>query len=172
MHLNLLTLVRTLTAPVAAAGALVTIVLAAADFLQTPRPDGRLTVVALLLYAVGAGLFIWARVTLRLHAPALSCSSTRRPKVVVHGPYRFVRHPVLTAYLAIWLAGSVATFSPWMLLATLWVVTACVASALGEEAAFERSMFAEAYRAYKRQTGMLVPRIHLELGYEARQITW
>jgi protein-S-isoprenylcysteine O-methyltransferase Ste14 len=82
--------------------------------------------------------------------------------LVQSGPYRRIRHPVYTAYLASYLGGG--------LLAGNWVLTVVpvlfyavlVAGRLGREEAVLEATFGERYVAYKARTGRLLPRIRGE----------
>ena len=82
--------------------------------------------------------------------------------LVETGPYRWIRHPVYTAYLASYLGGG--------LLASNWVLTfvpvtlyaVLVAIRLRREEAVLEETFGERYVAYKARTGRLLPRIKVE----------
>jgi len=79
--------------------------------------------------------------------------------LVESGPYRWIRHPIYTAYLMNYLGGGllarnlVLTFVPVTLYAVL------VAIRLKKEEAVLRQVFGEAYDVYTARTGALLPRI-------------
>ena len=79
--------------------------------------------------------------------------------LVQSGPYRWIRHPVYTAYLMSYLGGGllasnwVLTFVPLTLYAVL------VAIRLKHEEAVLEETFGAPYAAYKARTGRLLPRI-------------
>jgi protein-S-isoprenylcysteine O-methyltransferase Ste14 len=104
----------------------------------------------------GISLMLWAVVSF----PTVSTGHYVLPeqRVVTRGPYGWVRHPLYLAAFLIWL-GVAATFrSPAALLAlVLYVVPGYVVYIRSEERMME-GHFGEAYRAYARRVGMLVPR--------------
>lgn len=82
--------------------------------------------------------------------------------LITNGPYRWVRHPIYTAFLLI--------FGALLLISANWVVGGLwagamgleVASRIGTEEAMLAAQFGEPYRAYVRETGRLLPRMHRE----------
>ena len=80
-------------------------------------------------------------------------------ELVETGPYRWIRHPIYTAYLMNYLGGGmlasnlVLTFVPMTLYAVL------VAIRLEKEEAVMRETFGEAYAEYAERTGRLLPRM-------------
>lgn len=76
--------------------------------------------------------------------------------LVTAGPYHFVRHPIYSAVLALWLGAALGTLN-WLLLA-LWplMVGAVLGQARTEEEVL-RAKFGEAYDGYAGRTGRLVP---------------
>jgi protein-S-isoprenylcysteine O-methyltransferase Ste14 len=77
-------------------------------------------------------------------------------RLVTSGPYRYVRHPLYTALFLGYL-GTLLALQSWMLAA--WFpafVVSYVLFATDEEHVMERG-FGEAYRVYRRQTGMFLP---------------
>ncbi len=72
------------------------------------------------------------------------------------GPYRHVRHPLYTALFLGYL-GTVLSLQSWALTAWFPVfVASYLLFAAEEENVLERG-FGEAYRAYRRRTGMFLP---------------
>ena len=80
--------------------------------------------------------------------------------LVVQGPYRYVRNPMITSVLLL-LAAEALFFASWALAA--WLLVAFVANAvyfpLVEEKALERR-FGDQYRVYKANVPRWIPRIH------------
>ncbi len=78
-------------------------------------------------------------------------------RLVTDGPYRHIRHPLYTALFLGYL-GTVLALQSWMLVAWLpiFVIAYCV-FAKEEEKVMERG-FGEAYRAYRLQAGMFLPK--------------
>ena len=124
-------------------------------------------VAALVLYGIAIALSFWAGRTLLEHPPGLA-SLMPPARLVVHGPFRLFRQPFYTACLCAWAGGCLATSRSVLLVITAWVAALYVVAALYEEQRAERSVFAEAYREYRRSTGIFLPRIQIEFGEPAR----
>ena len=81
----------------------------------------------------------------------------REQRVVSEGPYRLVRHPLYLAAFVVWLAVAVAFASPVALaLAVLYVIPAYLIYIRSEEEMLLAHL-GDAYRAYRRSVGMLLP---------------
>jgi protein-S-isoprenylcysteine O-methyltransferase Ste14 len=113
-------------------------------------------VVGLGVGLAGAVLLVWASVVLGrflMHEAAVREDHA----LIESGPYRFVRHPVYTGYLALLLGGGVASLNVSLLL--LWPVSLLgilLQAASEEQLLVER--FGRDYERYARRTGSLVPR--------------
>ena len=76
------------------------------------------------------------------------------------GPYRWIRHPIYSAYLLNYAGGGllsgnlVLTFVPVVMYAIL------VAIRMGQEEEVLLDMFGQEYRQYMQSTGRLLPRFH------------
>jgi protein-S-isoprenylcysteine O-methyltransferase Ste14 len=115
-------------------------------------------VLGLALIAVGLALWVWTvRLFARIGKGTLApWDPTRR--LVVEGPYRYVRNPMITAVLAV-LLGEAALFGSSALL-VWWGAFFAVNWAffvLHEEPGLERR-FGDEYRDYKRNVPRWVPR--------------
>jgi protein-S-isoprenylcysteine O-methyltransferase Ste14 len=109
---------------------------------------------------IGAGLGLWAW-TVRLFAHVgkgtlAPWDPTRR--LVVQGPYRHARNPMITAVLAV-LLGEAALFGSTALLvyAAIFFAVNHAFFLLHEEPGLERR-FGDEYRAYKRRVPRWIPR--------------
>jgi protein-S-isoprenylcysteine O-methyltransferase Ste14 len=107
---------------------------------------------------VGFGLLQWSQQTLGKNwsdAPKLFTDQ----KLVVDGPYRWIRHPIYTAFLLI--LGSLLLITANWFIGTMWIsMTALdVAARMDAEEAMMISQFGNQYRAYMQQTGRLLPRL-------------
>jgi protein-S-isoprenylcysteine O-methyltransferase Ste14 len=78
-------------------------------------------------------------------------------ELVVAGPFRFVRHPIYSGVVALWLGAALGTVN-WVLLA-LWplLIFGIRREAIAEEELL-RGKFGEAYDAYAKKRGRLFPR--------------
>jgi protein-S-isoprenylcysteine O-methyltransferase Ste14 len=114
---------------------------------------------AIIGYAGAAALYGWTVATTRHRRPSLAFSSDAPTLLLADGPYRYVRHPFYAAYLLYWLAGAAALRELWLVPAVAAVAALYVLAALMEERKFERSAMVQAYGAYRRSTGMFLPRL-------------
>ena len=115
-----------------------------------------LRVAGLAVGLTGAVLLAWASVLLGrllMHEAAIREDHA----LVVSGPFRLVRHPVYTGYLALLLGSGVASLNVYVLL--LWPVS--LLGILVQAASQEQLLgarFGRVYEGYAGQTGRLVPR--------------
>lgn len=122
------------------------------------RPLGAAWPVALPFFVIAFVLFL-ATVRASRAARLTVAFATDQPQVLlVHGPYRYVRHPFYSTYLMFWVATSIARpgWAPWATVAAFcilyWHAARC------EEAKFARSRLAASYATYRHSTGMFLPR--------------
>lgn len=78
--------------------------------------------------------------------------------LIVHGPYRWIRHPFYDAAALLTLAISLITAN-WFLLVTGLVLFCLLVVRTRTEEANLLARFGDSYRAYMAQTGRFVPRI-------------
>jgi len=106
----------------------------------------------------GFALLQWAQITL-----GKSWSDTPRmlkeQALITAGPYRFIRHPIYTAFLLI--LGSTLLISSNWLIGLSW--TGMTVLEIVSRIRFEESLmleyFGDQYRAYMKKTGRLLPKI-------------
>ena len=120
---------------------------------------------ALIPFALGAllvaaGLAMWARTVLLFASYGEGTLAPWEPtqKLVVRGPYRYVRNPMITAVIAI-LFGEAAIYGSFALLAwalAFWGLNLTYIPLVEERALEER--FGESYRDYKRNVPRWIPR--------------
>lgn len=112
----------------------------------------------IVLYGAALGLF-WSAVGVNASRPLSIAFSTDTPRhLVTTGPYARIRHPFYAAYLLAWIAGTLASGQPWLLVTVAGMGALYVRAARLEEAKFAASPLAEAYRRYARRAGMFWPR--------------
>jgi protein-S-isoprenylcysteine O-methyltransferase Ste14 len=112
--------------------------------------------VGLAVGLTGAVLLVWASALLGrflMHEAAVREDHA----LIASGPYRFVRHPVYTGYLALLLGSGVASLNVCLWL--LWPVSllGILIQAAAEEQLL-RAQFGQDYERYLGRTGRLVPR--------------
>ena len=108
---------------------------------------------------LGFALLQWAQVTL-----GRSWSDTPRmmkeQSLVTTGPYRYIRHPIYTAFLLI-LGSTLFISSNWLIGGCLIGMTSLeIISRIQYEEALMSEYFGEQYRLYMKKTGRLLPRLN------------
>jgi protein-S-isoprenylcysteine O-methyltransferase Ste14 len=105
----------------------------------------------------GVALLVWASVVLGrslVHAAAVFQDHA----LVTGGPYRFLRHPIYSGYLALLLGSGLGMLNVYLLL--LWPLS--LLGILVQARSEERLLglkFGPTYRRYAAGTGQLVPRL-------------
>jgi protein-S-isoprenylcysteine O-methyltransferase Ste14 len=123
-------------------------------------PQGGVQSVASLALFVGSQALFWQ--TLRAFGsrrPSIAFAPGTPDALVTVGPYRYVRHPFYLSYSLFWLAGAVAVPYWPMIVGSLGMLTLYYRAAAQEEQTIARSGLGAEYEAYKRTTGMFLPRI-------------
>ena len=107
---------------------------------------------------LGFILLQWAQVTL-----ANSWSDTPRmmkeQTLITSGPYRFIRHPIYTAFLLI--LGSTLLISSNWLIGLCWAGMTIleIISRIGFEESLMMEYFGDQYREYMKKTGRIFPKL-------------
>jgi len=115
---------------------------------------------------IGAAIAIWARYTLGQFWSA-RVTLKEGHELIRSGPYAFVRHPIYTGMLTA-CVGTTLVEGEWRgILACLLLLVAHSRKAIREERLLTGE-FGERYRAYKRQTGFLFPRLWPRPGLDTR----
>lgn len=112
--------------------------------------------IALPLLVAGLWLFWYSHYTIGRYW-SIQIRLKQAHRLVTHGPYGYIRHPLYTA-LFIGYLGTLLALQSWMLAAWFPVFVASYVIFAIEEEDLMESGFGEAYRAYRRQTGMFLPR--------------
>lgn len=110
--------------------------------------------VGLVLFAVGLGFAIWARIHIGRNW-GTPMTQKLEPELVTSGPYHLVRHPIYSGILAAGVGTAVALSWLWLAafaLAGIYFVYAAIV-----EERYMSEQFPDAYPAYRRSTKMLVP---------------
>lgn len=110
--------------------------------------------VGILVFAIGLGLAIWARVHIGRNW-GTPMSQKDEPELVTSGPYHLVRHPIYTGILLGALGTAVAVSWLWLFAVAL-AGAYFVYSAVVEER-YLTEQFPDSYPAYRDSTKMLVP---------------
>lgn len=111
--------------------------------------------VANILAVLSVVLAIWARATLGSNWSA-NVQIKKDHRLVTRGPYRFVRHPIYTAMLGLFLATALAQGTLGGFVGFPFVFISCLVKARQEEG-FMTRQFPNEYPAYRNRTWQLVP---------------
>jgi protein-S-isoprenylcysteine O-methyltransferase Ste14 len=116
--------------------------------------DPWLAGIGLVLFALGLGFAIWARVHIGRN---WGTPMTRKdePELVTSGPYRLVRHPIYSGILVAGIGTAVAL--SWMWLAAVVLAGIYFVYSATVEERYLNEQFPDDYPPYKRSTKMLVP---------------
>lgn len=111
-----------------------------------------------LLIAFGLAMLVWTVVLFdRVGEGALAIGSPI--KLVVRGPYRHVRNPMMTAVFCIQLGTAVATASPWLFGWFALFFTATMIAIRFVEEPHLRRRFGTDYDQYRRHVPRWIPRV-------------
>ncbi len=110
--------------------------------------------VGLVLFALGLGFAIWARIHLGRN---WGTPMTRKdePELVTSGPYRMVRHPIYSGILIAGVGTAVALSWFWLTAVVLAGIYVLYGATVEER--YMTEQFPDTYPEYKRSTKMLVP---------------
>jgi protein-S-isoprenylcysteine O-methyltransferase Ste14 len=127
-------------------------------FFLTPRSDN-FAAAGIVMYTTAVAIFLSAMEAAtgtRLQRAFIDHPLPDR--LVVEGPYRWVRHPFYSGYMIGALAPAVAIDNPWLVLVSASMIAIVVTAAYREERVWLSSPRADAYREYQGRAGMFFPR--------------
>lgn len=109
--------------------------------------------------AIGLASLIWLRQTFRAIGGNISETVLTKPghQLVMHGPYRWIRHPLYAGSLVLLAGLGLLAGSGWMLLTTGLALVAIRVLVVPREEAELASRFGPAYREYRDRTGAILP---------------
>ncbi len=112
------------------------------------------TGVGLVLFALGLGFAIWARIHIGRNW-GTPMSQKNEPELVTSGPYHLVRHPIYSGILLAGVGTAVALSWRWLTPVAIAAIYFFYSASVEERYLTEQ--FPDDYPAYKRSTQMLVP---------------
>jgi len=120
---------------------------------------GKAAWAGVVLAAAGLGVRAWGMRTLG-QAYSRTLRTTDDQRLVMTGPYRWVRHPGYLGSIAVWVGASLA-FHSWL---SALVVAVVMLLAYGWRIQAEERMlaahFGEAYQSYRARTARLIPGLY------------
>ena len=125
-------------------------------FHQPIRPLN--AVISAMVLAAALGLYEWARHAIWGRRFGLAFGDQVPDELCTQGPYRLIRHPLYLAYMLTFVAIFIA-LPHWLTGAALAANTVIfVLSAFDDERRLVASAISADYQAYRKRTGMFVPR--------------
>jgi protein-S-isoprenylcysteine O-methyltransferase Ste14 len=110
--------------------------------------------VGLVLFGLGLGFAVWARVHLGRNW-GTPMTEKVEPELVTSGPYRLARHPIYSGILAAGIGTVVALSWLWLPVVALAGIYFLYSATVEER--YLTGQFPDEYPHYKRSTKMLVP---------------
>jgi protein-S-isoprenylcysteine O-methyltransferase Ste14 len=108
----------------------------------------------LVLFALGLGFAIWARLHIRRNW-GTPMTQKDDPELVTSGPYRLVRHPIYSGVLVAGVGTAIALSWMWLIAVVLAGIYFVYSATVEERYLTEQ--FPATYPAYKSSTKMFVP---------------
>jgi protein-S-isoprenylcysteine O-methyltransferase Ste14 len=121
---------------------------------HSPSTDVWRASLGLVLFSLGLGFAIWARVHIGRNW-GTPMTQKVEPDLVTSGPYRLVRHPIYTGILVAGVGTAVALNWQWLIVVALAGVYFIYSAAVEER--YMAEQFPDTYPAYKHETKMLLP---------------
>jgi protein-S-isoprenylcysteine O-methyltransferase Ste14 len=123
-------------------------------YLQNTSAGSAVGWVGLAVCVAGFGLAIWARLCLGRNW-GMPMTIRARPKLIRHGPYRVVRHPIYSGLLLALVGSALASGSGWLV--AILAGGAYFVFSLRVEEADMVAGFPDEYPEYMRHTKRLIP---------------
>lgn len=113
-------------------------------------------ILGLILYVKGVGLMVWALLWLGRNYQLGGSTPRPKDKLIMGGPYRFIRHPMYTAALAI--SSGLALFTQSLAFFAVFCIYLVLILLLipVEERELQKAYGAK-YAAYRKASGALIP---------------
>lgn len=112
------------------------------------------------LLLIASLVLFWVTINETRKAKLLAAFDENLPHgLVTTGPYKYVRHPFYTSYLLLWFGWAIAAWHPISIFPAIIMFIVFQSAARDEEAKFEKTEMAEAYKGFKQRTGRFFPKI-------------
>ncbi len=109
----------------------------------------------LIVFGLGFGLGVWAMISMRLNNLSIMPELLSNAQLTVHGPYRWIRHPMYTALAICSLAWVMVDPQLWR-----WLVLALFVIDLWLKARYEEQLLKQrfpSYTAYQQRSKRFIP---------------
>jgi len=114
--------------------------------------------IGVIFLVVGVGLMWWAHYHLDRSFYSLVASKEDQ-KLVTSGPYRWILHPIYTAYLMTYISGGLATSNLVLTVVPGFFFGLMIINRIPREEALMREAFGQEYIDLEIKTGRLLPKI-------------
>ena len=131
------------------------------------KPLVWLAILGICFYGIAFVLFWWAVTAVRGAGLNVAFTTTQPSKLLIYGPYRYIRHPFYASYLAFWIAGVMVSSEPLLLPCVVCMGLLYTLAMKQEEREFRQGPLREAYHDYALVTGKVLPRVI----YKSRQLS-
>ncbi|MCA0353898.1 MAG: isoprenylcysteine carboxylmethyltransferase family protein [Chloroflexi bacterium] len=123
--------------------------------LAISTPLQKVSMLWLVVFGLGVGLGIWALISMRLNNLSIMPELLSNAQLTVHGPYRWIRHPMYTALAVCSLAWVMVEPRLWR-----WLVLAILLIDLWLKARYEEQLLNQRfahYAAYQQRSKRFIP---------------
>lgn len=126
---------------------------------QQNAPNFAITIFGLLLLCLSFGLF-WSAIPYAKSAQlGIAFAGKASPKILMEGPYKYIRHPFYSSYLLFWLGGFLVAQSGWLLISVVVMAWFYFTAIAEEEAMLLSGEMGDLYKSYRIRTGAVLPRV-------------
>jgi protein-S-isoprenylcysteine O-methyltransferase Ste14 len=123
--------------------------------LAVSTPLQKVSMLWLVVFGLGLSLGIWALISMRLSNLSIMPELLSNAQLTVHGPYRWIRHPMYTALAICSLAWVMVEPRLWR-----WAILAILAIDLWLKARYEEQLLNQrfaSYSAYQQRSKRFIP---------------
>ncbi|GAA5530461.1 methyltransferase [Herpetosiphon gulosus] len=125
------------------------------SLLAVSTPLQKVSTLWLVVFGLGVGLGIWALISIRLNNLSIMPELLSNAQLTVHGPYRWIRHPMYTALAVCSLAWVMVEPQLWR-----WTILAILLIDLWLKARYEEQLLNQrfaSYAAYQQRSKRFIP---------------
>lgn len=117
------------------------------------------TIIGLILLCVSFGIF-WSAIPYAKSAQlGIAFAGKKSKKILMDGPYKYIRHPFYSSYLFFWIGGSLVAQSENLLISIVVMAWFYFSAIAEEETMLLNGDFGDLYKSYMLRTGAVLPRV-------------